>query len=451
MSPTKTLHYFNAPPGLTKEEIEEMFEKCGTEKPTKIKQFNTKNERSSTGLLQFDSKGDAMEALISVNHYSLPNPNVKHLTSPPCMLISCKVILVCSYDMGALTGRNRRGIHSVSANSVLQLRTCVCEGYANLFEELCKHADIKVKKISGYSKGYGHKPGSQFSYSQQTDHAWNAVYINGRWQFIECTWGSGATDNRGIYHQRFEDFFFFTDPRHFITAHFPYMEGDAEGSKQWQLLEKPVALEEFSNNIAPDILAMKLGLRFSHNDTVINVDKTVEIEIVDPNKRLCVVSSNLFHISGQNYSDFTYTRRVKPGIFQTEVRIPLQGKFELQIYGSTETDSKSLDHVITYMLTSRELNSNVEPYPTIFPDSQRYFCELIEPTKGVLPANTNVKIKIRSPNMVQGLAGMKEMRQKSNNIWEATVLTPGPGGSLDVFGSDHYGCDYRCLFIFQIR
>ena len=32
-------------------------------------------ERSSTGLLEWDSKGDAMEALIVANHQLLPNPS----------------------------------------------------------------------------------------------------------------------------------------------------------------------------------------------------------------------------------------------------------------------------------------------------------------------------------------------------------------------------------------
>uniref|UniRef100_A0A0B6ZTT6 RRM domain-containing protein n=1 Tax=Arion vulgaris TaxID=1028688 RepID=A0A0B6ZTT6_9EUPU len=67
-SPSKVLHFFNAPPGLTEEEVFELFENTVGKRPLKMKLFPSKTERSSTGLLEFESKSDAIEALVMVNH-----------------------------------------------------------------------------------------------------------------------------------------------------------------------------------------------------------------------------------------------------------------------------------------------------------------------------------------------------------------------------------------------
>jgi len=41
------------------------------------KQFQSKTERSSTGLVEFESKSDALEALIMANHYPVDTPGTK--------------------------------------------------------------------------------------------------------------------------------------------------------------------------------------------------------------------------------------------------------------------------------------------------------------------------------------------------------------------------------------
>ena len=43
--------------------------------------------------------------------------------------------------------------------------------------------------VPGYSKGFGYQTGQSFS--GEFDHAWNAVYREGRWHLVDSTWGSG--------------------------------------------------------------------------------------------------------------------------------------------------------------------------------------------------------------------------------------------------------------------
>ncbi|XP_033729127.1 heterogeneous nuclear ribonucleoprotein L-like isoform X1 [Pecten maximus] len=75
---SKILHYFNAPPNITNEDIEQIFENSDAPKPPKIKQFPTKSDRSSTGLVEFETKAEATEALLLTNHTSVPNPSGKN-------------------------------------------------------------------------------------------------------------------------------------------------------------------------------------------------------------------------------------------------------------------------------------------------------------------------------------------------------------------------------------
>lgn len=42
--------------------------------------------------------------------------------------------------------------------------------------------------MSGYSKAYGYNLGDKIT---KTDHEWNLIEVQGKWYFMETTWGSG--------------------------------------------------------------------------------------------------------------------------------------------------------------------------------------------------------------------------------------------------------------------
>lgn len=77
-SPSKVLHFYNAPPSIPDEELEELFVNAGAAKPVKVKQFPSRTDRSSTGLVEFENKPEAVEALILANHISVDNPGGKN-------------------------------------------------------------------------------------------------------------------------------------------------------------------------------------------------------------------------------------------------------------------------------------------------------------------------------------------------------------------------------------
>ncbi|KAL4237681.1 hypothetical protein ACF0H5_002395 [Mactra antiquata] len=69
------MHFFNAPAKVAEEDLRQAFAEVGAPDFVKILQFPSRSERSSTGLLEWSSRNEAMDALALGNHASLPNPD----------------------------------------------------------------------------------------------------------------------------------------------------------------------------------------------------------------------------------------------------------------------------------------------------------------------------------------------------------------------------------------
>lgn len=73
--PSNVLHFFNAPLEVTEDNFFEICDELGVKRPSSVKVFSGKSERSSSGLLEWESKSDALETLGFLNHYQMKNPN----------------------------------------------------------------------------------------------------------------------------------------------------------------------------------------------------------------------------------------------------------------------------------------------------------------------------------------------------------------------------------------
>lgn len=95
----------------------------------------------------------------------------------------------------------------------LQTRTAVCEGYASLFMDICRRANIPAWRVDGYPLTAG-KPGN-------ASHAWVAVFTDNRWLLIDPTWGAGyVKDNK--YQPQLNWQHFLVAPAVFIKTHVPF-------------------------------------------------------------------------------------------------------------------------------------------------------------------------------------------------------------------------------------
>tara|TARA_B100000809_G_scaffold265794_1_gene325763 strand:- start:3102 stop:4103 length:1002 start_codon:yes stop_codon:yes gene_type:complete len=120
-------------------------------------------------------------------------------------------------------------------NKTLSSKKAICEGYSMTFKEVCTQLDIKCVVISGYTRTNPSKIG-QLPLDER--HAWNAVYINSKWQFIDTTWGAGYSRDSNHWIQYYDEHYFFTNPKELITTHHPE-------ENNWQLLTPAITKKKF--------------------------------------------------------------------------------------------------------------------------------------------------------------------------------------------------------------
>lgn len=103
------------------------------------------------------------------------------------------------------------------ADKVLRKKRAVCEGYSQLLKFTLLHLNIECEVIHGYAKKYEHEIGRKRNGS---NHAWNCVKLNGKWELIDATWSTGFSDNNEKYF-KFDDIYFLIKPEKMILNHFP--------------------------------------------------------------------------------------------------------------------------------------------------------------------------------------------------------------------------------------
>jgi len=74
-NPSKVLHYYNAPVSFDEGQISRICQDLEVTCPTKFVPFKSKTERSSSGLMEFDTKAQALECLSVANHFKIENQN----------------------------------------------------------------------------------------------------------------------------------------------------------------------------------------------------------------------------------------------------------------------------------------------------------------------------------------------------------------------------------------
>ncbi|XP_059608552.1 heterogeneous nuclear ribonucleoprotein L isoform X3 [Phlebotomus argentipes] len=74
--PSKILHFFNTPPGLTEEQLIGIFN-IKEVPPTAVRMFPLKTERSSSGLIEFSSVAQAVLAIMKCNHIPIESKGTK--------------------------------------------------------------------------------------------------------------------------------------------------------------------------------------------------------------------------------------------------------------------------------------------------------------------------------------------------------------------------------------
>jgi len=75
--PSKVLHYYNAPADFNEHQMTQICEEMGAAIPVRFHSFKSKNDRTSSGLVEFENKSQSLECLSFVNHHEIENPGGK--------------------------------------------------------------------------------------------------------------------------------------------------------------------------------------------------------------------------------------------------------------------------------------------------------------------------------------------------------------------------------------
>ncbi len=129
---------------------------------------------------------------------------------------------------------------------VLKRKKGVCQDYALLYRSMCEEAGLECQFVTGFGRFSPNNIGKEHKGS---NHAWNAVKIDGKWELMDVTWstGMGADEDYG-------NGFFMVKPEAFIMSHRP-------DDDQWQLLEKPLSIKEFADQAFPYFGFIKYNAR----------------------------------------------------------------------------------------------------------------------------------------------------------------------------------------------
>ncbi len=270
------------------------------------------------------------------------------------------------------------------ADAMLISRKSVCEGYSNIFKALCDSAGIECVKVSGYAKGYGFEAGDTFE-GKSTNHAWNAVKLDGEWYLLDSTWGAGHL-NGSQYEKDFQPHYFLTPPEQFIYDHLPE-------DPKWQLLDDPITQSEYSYLVYLRPAFFSNGLQLiSHKKAIINTGSDLQVEIAGPSSTLVMGSVD----SGNNQLSKEYIFiQQKDGKITVDAVFPSSGEYKLQLYAKSASapQDSQYDWALDYAVNASEGKSGQIGFPTTYGTFTKK-AYLYYPKDGYLKAGTNVDFKI---------------------------------------------------------
>ena len=145
----------------------------------------------------------------------------------------------------------------------------VCEEYAQSFKKICDLLNIEAKVIKGYVRNHSREIGT---IAKDTNHAWNAVKVDGKWLILDATWAAGFEYN-GKWIRKFNNYFFDMPSDKIFKTHYPE-------DKIWVLRFGRMSLKEFYNQpiYTKTFLALKADL-ISPKTGIISITPSEEIQL----------------------------------------------------------------------------------------------------------------------------------------------------------------------------
>jgi hypothetical protein len=328
-----------------------------------------------------------------------------------------------------------------TSSEVFKTKLAVCEGYSNLFSQMCTYAGIKSTKISGYARGAG------FSISGveqiNSNHAWNAVFLDDNWYLVDSTWDAGYLNGRH-FEQEYETSYLFLEPENMIYTHYPEM-------KMWQLLEHPIEDSEFLDSpyLRGDYFQFVEHSDFENEKKTINSSKTASYTI--SLKDNYILMGTLSDLNGKKFTNRIYIKN-KDEYKEIMISFPEKGKYVLKLFAAAE-ESNDYEYLSEFIFNS-SIGSKIT-YPIIYGKFYEDNCQIIEPEDAYLLSNTRSTIKLHLPSYQEVFIDIKGetlyFKKESGDIFSLEIDIPAKAKALNIFGTKSKGSrNYDGLLSFQI-
>ncbi|XP_067669745.1 kyphoscoliosis peptidase-like [Haliotis asinina] len=135
-----------------------------------------------------------------------------------------------------------------------------------------------------------------------------------------------------------------------------------------------------------------------------------------------------------------------------KLRLPKAGFYKLSLFAKhgDRTTSQSLDLVADFLVESKSDATNMKSFPKVYTHAKTYECVLLEPVHGTLPANQNVRLRLRSKTLKRVMVNNEVHEKKSGDLFDISFEATGRG-SVGVFGTpDQEGNRFDGLYEYTV-
>ena len=343
------------------------------------------------------------------------------------------VAILLEYDT---EGRANQNIGPQDWKNILVSGKSVCEGYSNLFRQICDLLKIPCEKVHGYARGL-YK--TSIDENTSPNHAWNIVKIQDYWYFIDCTWGSGALNQNSVQHIYNTDWLFVKSD-HFIYTHFP-------ADSNYQLIQKKVSLDEFKKTPRLDPVFFE---KYSLGNSFLSVNDIDSSFSIDLKKDLNANARIIFY----DYESNTEVKersisKQDPEKISTIFHAPAPGIYlGVILYNVKDSLYSGCGY---FLLNAHKASSTIYPTPM---RSSAQNVEIISPLVALEPDSTyTFTVKVPNKKYVLLFCNGKKNRLKQIEPGVFSKKVKTPKNAEDIFMSvsnEEYGA-YEAIAKFKIK
>ena len=303
----------------------------------------------------------------------------------------------------------------------------VCDGYAKIYLNMATGIGLEAERVVGYSKGASYIQGQMPS---STDHAWNAVKIDGKYYLLDVTWGAGSCKG-DTFQPNFRDSYFCTNPDVFIRSHLP-------ADPKWQLVDKHITLEEFVNKLQISMDFYDFGFKtISPDKATFTTNGQFKIDFTygsDTEKTFLThlyfldTSANVY----KEQANACWTDKESTSAVMT-CFANNKGQYKLQIFGGP-VGRETYPLLVDYIIYCNKTATTPKGFPTSFSTSD---VRITEPLYNPLTRGRMLKFTLKSKysnlyitNKATNNNHFRELDNKGNGLFE--------GEDVYIFGQEVY-------------